>query len=139
MNRNKLTLVVLVVLVAVSAWLLLSRRSGTYARSAVEFAVMDTNRITAVEIADRGGTVILLKHEHTWLVNGSTPVRQDLMSGMLVVLSRLEVLSPVSRSRSGEISRQLQSDGKRVLISLDRGRTGNILSTMITWKQMLPI
>lgn len=121
MNRNKITLVVLVVLVVVSAWLLLSRRSGTYARSAVEFAVMDTNLITGVEITGRGGKVMLVKHEHIWRVNGITPVRKDRMSGMLVLLSRLEVISPVSRSRSEEVSRQLQTDGKQVIITLDKG------------------
>jgi hypothetical protein len=121
MKRYRLTLVVLTVLVAVSAWLLLSRRSGTYARSAVEFAVKDTNLITGVEITGSGGDVMLVKHELTWRVNGSTPVRKDRMSGMLVLLSRLEVISPVSRSRMEEVSRQLQRDGKRVLITVDRG------------------
>ncbi len=121
MKRYRLSLVVLILLVAVSAWLLLSRRSGTYARSAVEFAVKDTNRITAVEIIGRGGKVLLVKHELTWRVSGSTPVRKDRMSGMLVLLSRLEVLSPVSRSRISTVSEQLKRDGKRVLISLDKG------------------
>ncbi len=123
MNRNKITLIVLAVLVAVSAWLLLSRRSGTYARSAVEFAVKDTNLITGLEITGRGGKVMLVKHELTWRVNGSTPVRKDRMSGMLVLLSRLEVISPVSRSRSEEVTRQLQKDGKRVIITLNKGTT----------------
>ena len=121
MNRNKITLVVLVVLVAVSAWLFLSKRSGTYARSAVEFAVLDTNLIRGVEIRGSGGKVMLVKNEFTWRLNGSTPVRKDRMSGMLVLLSRLEVLSPVSRSRSEEVSRQLQTEGKRVTITLDKG------------------
>ncbi len=121
MNRNKITLIVLAVLVAVSAWLLLSRRSGTYARSAVEFAVKDTNLITGLEITGRGGKVMLVKHDLTWRVNGSTPVRKDRMSGMLVLLSRLEVISPVSRSRSEEVTRQLQKDGKRVIITLNKG------------------
>jgi hypothetical protein len=121
MKRNRITLVVLILLVAVSAWLLLSRRSGTYSRSDVEFAVKDTNLITAVEITDMGGKVVLVKHGFTWRVNGSTPVRKDRMSGLLVLLSRLEVVSPVSRSRSSAVSKQLMRDGKRVVISLDKG------------------
>ncbi|KPL16678.1 MAG: hypothetical protein AMS23_04905 [Bacteroides sp. SM1_62] len=121
MNRYKIILLVLALLVAVSAWLFLSRRSGTYARSDVEFAVKDTGRITGVEIKGRGGQVMLVRHEDAWRVNGSTPVRKDRMSGLLVLLSRLEVLSPVSRSRSEEVSMQLQQDGKRVIITLDKG------------------
>lgn len=121
MNRNKITLLVLAVLLAVSAWLLLSRRSGTYARSAVEFAVMDTNLIKEVQITGKESEVMLVKHDLTWRVNGSTPVRKDRMSGMLVLLSRLEVLSPVSHSRSEEVSMQLLNEGKRVTITLDRG------------------
>ena len=127
MNRNKISLVLLVLLVAVSAWLLLSRRSGTYARSAVEFAVTDTNLIRSVEILGRRGKVMLVKHEHTWRVNGSLPVRKDRMSGMLVLLSRLEVISPVSRSRSGEVSRQLQNEGKQVIITLDKAKSREYL------------
>lgn len=121
MRKYKIPLVVLVLLMAVSAWLLLSRRSGTYARSAVEFAVKDTSLITGVEISGREGKVMLVKHELTWRVNGSTPVRKDRMSGLLVLLSRLEVLSPVSRSRMETVSRQLQRDGKRVIVTLNRG------------------
>jgi hypothetical protein len=121
MNKFKITLVVLALLVAVSAWLVLSRRSGTYARSAVEFAIKDTNLIAGVEITGRGGQVMLVRREGTWRVNGSTPVRKDRMMGMLVLLSRLEVLSPVSRSRAEEVSRQLQKDGKSVIITLNRG------------------
>jgi hypothetical protein len=54
-------------------------------------------------------------------VNGLAPVRKDRMSGMLVLLSRLEVISPVSRSRSAGISRQLQENGKRVAVRLSKG------------------
>jgi len=122
MKRNKISLVILALLLAVSAWLLLTRRSGTYARSAVEFAVTDTNLIQSVEITGRGGKVMLMKQKHTWRVNGSTPVRRDRMSGMLVLLSRLEVLSPVSRSRSDAVYRKLQDEGKHVIITLDRGK-----------------
>jgi hypothetical protein len=121
MKRYKITLLLLAVLVAASAWLLLSRRTGTYARSAVEFAVKDTNLITGLEITDGTGKVMLAKHGFTWRLNGSTPVRKDLMSGMLVLLSRLEVIAPVSRSRSEEVSRQLEKAGKRVVITLNKG------------------
>lgn len=121
MNRNKISLVLLALLLAVSVWLILTRRSGTYARSAVEFAVTDTNLIRSVEITDRRGKLMLIKHDFTWLVNGSTPVRKDRMKGMLVLLSRLEVISPVSRSRSEEVARHLQNEGKHVVITLDRG------------------
>lgn len=121
MNRNKISLVLLALLLAISAWLLISRRSGTYARSAVEFAIADTNLIKSVEITGSGGKVMLVKHGHAWLVNGSTPARKDRMKGILVLLSRLEVISPVSRSRSEEVVRHLQNEGKHVIISLDRG------------------
>ena len=121
MNRNKISLVLLAVLLAISAWLYFSRRSGTYARSAIEFAVTDTNLIRSVEIRGRGEKLMLLKHDHTWLVNGSTPVRKDRMKGMLLLLSRLEVISPVSRSRSEEVARHLRNEGKHVIVTMDRG------------------
>ena len=121
MKRYRITIVLIALLVAVSAWLFLSRRSGTYRRSDVGFAVADTGLITGVEMEGSGGKVSLTRHDGTWRVNGSTPVRKDRMVGMLVLLSRLEVLSPVSRSRAAEVSRQLQQEGKRVSISLKKG------------------
>jgi hypothetical protein len=127
MNMNKTGLVLLLVLIAVSAWLLLSKRSGTYARSAVEFAITDTNLIRSVEILGRGGKVMLVKQGPAWLVNGSSPVRKDRMTGMLVLLSRLEVISPVSRSRSAQVYRQLQNNGKHVVISLEKGEAREYL------------
>ncbi len=108
-------------LALVSAWLLLSRRPGTYARSDVAFAVKDTGRITGVEIKDSVGQVMLVKVEGTWRVNGSTPVRRDRMNGLMVMLSRLEVISPVSQSRMAEVATRLQKDGKQVVVSLDKG------------------
>lgn len=121
MRRFRITLVVLALLAAVSAWLLLSRRSGTYSRSDVEFAVPDTSLILSVEIRDGERRAILTRHADSWKLNGLAPVRTDRMSGMLVLLSRLEVISPVSRSRSARISRQLQEAGKQVVIRLSRG------------------
>jgi hypothetical protein len=121
MKRYRIILVLIAVLAAVSAWLLLSRRSGTYRRSDVGFAVADTSLIRGVEMEGRGGKVSLTRHDGTWLVNGSTPVRKDRMTGMLVLLSRLEVRSPVSRSRTGEVSRQLRQEGTQVTISLKKG------------------
>lgn len=123
MKSYKISLLVLVLLLAVSAGLLLSRRSGTYARSAVEFAVKDTGQIESVEIRDGAERLLLVRQEGTWRVNGITPVRKDRMGGMLVLLSRLEVLSPVSRSRSEELTRRLQKEGKQVIITLNKGDT----------------
>ncbi len=121
MKRNRISLLVLVLLMVVSAWLFLSRRPGTYRRSAVEFAIEDTSLIKSIEIGDRAGEVLLIKQNGTWTVGGTTPVRKDRMKGMLVLLSRLEVLSPVSRSRAAAVSTQLQSHGKQVIITLGRG------------------
>jgi hypothetical protein len=121
MKKTRIILVLAALLGVVTAWLFLSRRSGTYNRSDVEFAVTDTSLITGVEIAGGGRQVSLTRHDGTWSVNGSAPVRRDRMTGMLVLLSRLEVLSPVSRSRAGEVSRQLQQEGKRVTVNLKKG------------------
>ncbi|MCK4852720.1 MAG: hypothetical protein KAT31_00625 [Bacteroidales bacterium] len=121
MGKYRISLLLLAVLVAVSAYLLLAKRSGTYSRSAVEFAVKDTSQILSVEISGRGEGVILVRDRHVWRVNGSTPVRKDHMSGLLVMLSRLEVNSPASRARSEEIRKQLQVAGKQVSITRVRG------------------
>ena len=127
MKRYRISLVVLVLLMAVSAWLLLSRRSGTYPPSTVAFAIEDTSLIRSIEIEDPGGRVLLLKENGAWMVGGGSPVRQDRMKGMLVLLSRLEVLSPVSRSRTDLVSGQLQELGKRVVITPERGAVRDYL------------
>lgn len=127
MKRYRIPLVVLVLLMAISAWLLLSRRSGTYRPATVQFAINDTSLIQSIEIEDPGGRVLLLKENGTWTVGDGMPVRQDRMKGMLILLSRLEVLSPVSRSRAALVSKQLQEYGKQVFIVLGRGDTREYL------------
>lgn len=121
MGRYKIHLVVLAILVAVSAYLLLGKRSGTYSRSVVEFAVKDTSQIVSVEISGEGNQVILIKEGQIWRVNGTTPVQKNRMRGLLILLSRLEVRSPASRALSVEILKQLQTKGKQVTITRIKG------------------
>jgi hypothetical protein len=121
MGRYRIHLAVLAILMAVSAYLILGKRSGTYSRSSVEFAVEDTSQISAVEISGKGESVLLLKEGPLWRVNGRTPVRMDRMQGFLILISRLEVKSPASRTVSAEIRKQLQTNGKRVMITGKKG------------------
>ena len=121
MKRNRIYLILLGVLAAFSLYLFLNRRSGTYAPSKHEFAVMDTGRVESVLISAAERRVSLFRTGGSWQVNGM-PARKESIRGMQVLISRLEVEAPVSGSHDKRIRTGLEEEGTEVRIGIKDGR-----------------
>ena len=120
MKRNRLYLTILVVLTALSLYLFLSRRSGTYPPPMHEFAVRDTGMVESVMISAARQQVNLSRKSGTWKVNGM-PARKESILSLQVLISRLEVDAPVSTSIKDRIRTQLAEEGRKVMIGMADG------------------
>ena len=121
MKGIRLYLILLGILLAVSIYFFMNRRSGSYAPSKREFAVTDTGSIAYVRISAYDRQVSLLKTEGVWKVDGS-PVRKESIQGLYVLLSRLEVEAPVSNLLEGRIKGGIENLATEVLIGMEDGR-----------------
>lgn len=93
----RIYLVIFAVLAALAVYFFLSRRSGTYAPSDHDFAVRDTGLVTSVCISGSGMQTEIHRTGEEWRVNGY-PARKEAIHGLFILISRLEVEAPVSKS-----------------------------------------
>jgi hypothetical protein len=113
-------LVLLLLLAALSVYLLLSRKTGSYAPSEKEFAVTDTGEIVSVKISDRDDVASLQRAGGGWTVNGN-PARKDRILGMYILVSRIEVEAPVSKPQEARVLSLMETNPTRVEIGMRKG------------------
>ncbi len=121
MKGIRLYLIILGLLAALSIYLLMSRRSGSIASSKHDFAVEDTGRIESVLISFAGEQVNLSRSGGDWMVNGAR-AKKESIRGLYVLISRLEVVAPVSRSMEDRIMEGFEECSTMVRILMEDGR-----------------
>ena len=121
MKGIRLYLIVFGLLLALSAYLLLSRRSGSYSSSKIEFAVQDTGNIELIRISRQGNTLELSKAGASWKVNGGQ-AREEAIRGLSVLISRIEVEAPVSNAIEERILAGFSERSTEILIGMRDGR-----------------
>ena len=121
MKKYTLHLSILAVLASVSIYLLLKREQGTYRQRDRNFAVADTSAIRLVEFGRYGESLILGREADAWRVNGLYQAHPERIKGLMMLLSRLEVTAPVSKSLAQRIRAELETNGISVLILLEDG------------------
>ncbi len=121
MKGIRIYLIVLGVLAALSLYFLLGRRSGSMAPGERDFAVADTGAIQYVLISHEGKEANLSRSGGGWRVNGA-PARKEAVRGLQVLVSRLEVLAPVSKNREEGIARAITERSTRIRIGMYDGR-----------------
>jgi len=89
----------------------------------LDFAIDDTYAVRTVEISMGDRTLILGRESSTWKVNGIYPVRAERISGLMMLLTRLEVSAPVSVSMVEQVRDCLYREGRLVTILLDDGNS----------------
>ena len=121
MKKYRLHLAIIVILTIISGYLLLTERKGSYNPSDLDFAIDDTSAIRTVEISTGARTLVLGREASSWKVNGIYPVRAERISGLMMLISRLEVSTPVSVSLVEQVRDCLFREGRLVTILLDDG------------------
>jgi len=121
MKGIRLYLIVMGLLIALSAYLLLSRRSGSYAPSKIGFAVQDTGNIELYRIVKQGNVLQLSRTDGSWKVKGGM-VREEAIRGLSVLISRIEIEAPVSKAIEERILAGFRDESTEVFIGMKDGR-----------------
>lgn len=98
--KNKWIWGLLLILLAATAWVLLTKSSGTIREELRDFAVSDTGAIDKIFLADRNGNSSKLERRSSteWVVNGKFPARSDQINTLLYTIKSLEVKAPVGKN-----------------------------------------
>ncbi len=120
MRSLRFYLILFGVLASLAFYFYLNRKSGSYSLSKQEFSVRDTARIESILITSAFGEVNLSRKGSVWTVNGD-PVRDEALRGLHVMVSRLEVEAPVSRTLEDKVLDELEKESTRVHIEMEDG------------------
>jgi len=117
MQRNKIILLITVILFVVVAFLLARNQYSTLKEKESDFAVRDTASITKIFIADKKENSVLLERSGSgWLLNGAYNANTKVVDFLLSTMKRIRVKAPVPLAmRNGVISR-IASIGTKVEI-----------------------
>jgi hypothetical protein len=123
MNAKRIVWIA-VLLGAIATWLVLRRDNSTMDRSALEFAVADSSRITRIFLAARTGEQVTISRaaDGGWLVNDSMPARADLMRSLLESIVKVRVKTRVAKASFNNVLKALATDGVKCEVYLDGDR-----------------
>lgn len=118
MNRkNKISLLILLVLGILTAWFVINNRRSTIKEALKDFAVEDTASINKIFLADRNNTITLQKVKPgQWTVNDKFKARNDAVSLLLYTIKMLEVKQPVGKKARENVIRKLIAGATKVEI-----------------------
>jgi phenylpyruvate tautomerase PptA (4-oxalocrotonate tautomerase family) len=118
MKKNKLILIITIILVLVAAFLIINVTKGTLSKSCSSFAVEDTSLVTKVFLTDKANDKVVLEKvtPGNWTVNNKYAASNDLITIFLKTLMRIEVKSPVAKAARDNTIKRLAAISKKVEI-----------------------
>lgn len=118
MRKNRVILIVTIVLIVVSATLLLTRTSGTYKNKDKNFAVQDTAAVNKIFLANKGDTHILLERmgPGTWKLNGEYEAAPHMVNIFMETIHGIKPERPLAKSASENIIKRLSVVATKVEI-----------------------
>lgn len=118
MKKNRLTLIIVLVLLLVAAGLFITRSYSTLRKEASEFSVDDTLTITKIFIADKNNNEVTLVRnaDATWTVDGKYLAQQAKVSSFLKTLRDLKVKAPVPLAARNSVITRMAVIGKKIEI-----------------------
>lgn len=109
MNKNKILLLVAIVLAVLAVMLITNHSNSTMSDKLKNFTVEDTASIQKIYMADKlNREVTLLRQENgDWIMKDSTLVRADLIKAVLVALKKVQAVAPVAKSAHDNVIRSM--------------------------------
>jgi hypothetical protein len=97
MTKNRIILIILLILALITAGLFITSSYSTLRKSVSEFAVADTASITKIFLADKNNNEVTLERSASggWLVDGKYSAQQAKIDAFLKTLMDLKVRNPV--------------------------------------------
>jgi hypothetical protein len=118
MKRNKVVVLLVLVLLAIAGILILNTKSGTLSKEVGDFAIDDTASVSKIYMADMRGNEVLFREIEPghWTLNDSLKARPEGMVLLLNTMSRLAVKTPISKSSHNTIIKRLATTSVKVEI-----------------------
>jgi len=118
MKKNRITILLVIVLAIVAVVLVSQNRSGTLRSEVGDFAIDDTSTVTQIFMADMQGNEVLLQKmpAGNWSLNDSLNARAEGIGLLLTTMSKLAVKAPVSKSTYNMVIKRLATTSVKVEI-----------------------
>ena len=118
MKRNRLVILITVILVTIALVLVLNQRSSTLRQGASDFAVVDTANITRIFIVDKNNNSVLLerKSPSEWTLNREFKAQTFQVNALIKTMADLEVRSPVPIAARNNVIARLAASNRKVEI-----------------------
>ena len=118
MKKNKLPIIIAIILIAIAGMLIWNNRYLTTIRGdAADFMVWDTAAVTKIYLADRNGYESLLeRQEHGWSLNKDYVAHPKKIDQILYTLYRVRIKMPVSVASHDNVIQQMASRSTKVEI-----------------------
>ena len=115
MKKNRLAIIMVVLLGFFSFWFIINKQKGTIKETLKDFAVADTASINKIFIADKSGNTITLdrKTAGSWMVNGKYPVRMDVINTLLYTIKRIDIKEPIGKKAQDNVIKRLAAKAVR--------------------------
>lgn len=118
MKKNRLIILITLVLAIIAAILVLSRSNNTFTKEHSDFAVDDTATITRIFMADKTSHSIELVRGDSgiWMANNEYRARPDAIQTLLKTMLNMAVMQPVSKNARNTIIKRLAASAVKVEI-----------------------
>ncbi len=116
MSRNRLALILVILLGSISFWLVLNNSNSTLKKNLRNFALEDTTHITRIFLADKNNKTINLEKVRPglWKLNTRFFARTDAVNLLLQTMKTMEVRSPVPKATREYVLMALASGAVKV-------------------------
>ncbi|MCE3278169.1 MAG: hypothetical protein K0S44_360 [Bacteroidetes bacterium] len=116
MKRNRIAIILVIILGSLSFWFIVNKRKGTIKETLRDFAVSDTAAIDKIFLADKSGDAVTLERNPngtTWSVNGKYTARIDGIQTLLTTIKKIDIKEPVGKKAQDNVVKQLAADAVR--------------------------
>ena len=115
MKRNRVAIILVIILGAVSFWFVINNHNGTIKETLRDFAVADTASITKIFLANKNGNTVTLERKGPgrWTVNGKYSVRMDALKTLLVTIKKVDVKEPIGKNAVDNVIKRLAAKAIR--------------------------
>jgi hypothetical protein len=116
MKKNRITIIVAIILVFAAAGLIITNSYTTLKRDVSDFSIQDTALVTKIFLADKKDRQVLLERgpNGRWTVDGKYPAHQVKIQSFLKTLKDLKVRNPVPLAARDNVITRMAAIAKKV-------------------------
>jgi len=118
MRKNRIIIILTLILALIAVFLILRSSKSTLKRELKDFAVEDTSSITKIFLADKMNRSVLLTKslQGKWIVNGKYEGKPEIVKTLLETMNKLQVREPVPIKARDNVLKRMSAISTKVEI-----------------------